>query len=183
MSHRSTLTVALLLTAMIACSGCTYAKNRGNDALDILDVGVTTSKEPGFSLYAGFLNILSLGYSNVDGTLRGIGGGDTGAIPMRHNAAGALLWGREQMGYDGAFDPEDPESPQPHGVAPIGLLLGPLPSGRHAVDCPKLLHLGWVGLTLNCHFAELADFLLGWTTLDILGDDYAAEAGASEVTQ
>jgi hypothetical protein len=42
--------------------------------------------------------------------------------------------------------------------------------------CPKVLHLGWVGVALNCHLPELADFFLGWTTLDIMGDDGGDES-------
>ena len=45
-------------------------------------------------------------------------------------------------------------------------------SANQLANCPKMLHLGWVGLTLNCKFTELTDFLLGWTTLDILSDDH-----------
>jgi hypothetical protein len=44
---------------------------------------------------------------------------------------------------------------------------------RDAVSCPKLLHLGWVGVELNCRFVELADFLLGWAGVDFMEDDVA----------
>ena len=53
----------------------------------------------------------------------------------------------------------------------IGLVQGPGPTGGHVVNCPKLFHIGWIGLTLNCKFGEFADFLLGWTTVDVMGDD------------
>ena len=44
------------------------------------------------------------------------------------------------------------------------------------MNCPKLFHLGRVGLTLNCKFGEAADFLLGWLTVDIRADDAPAPA-------
>jgi len=33
------------------------------------------------------------------------------------------------------------------------------------------VHLGHVGLIANFHWAQILDFALGWTTLDIEGDD------------
>ncbi|MFO8006350.1 MAG: hypothetical protein R6V05_01290 [Candidatus Brocadiia bacterium] len=159
-----------LMAASLGSSGCAYMSRRGNDALDILDVGVSTSSEPRFALYIGFLNVLSVGYSNVDGTLVGLGGRHAGLVPMRQNAGGVLLWGYEQLGYE-EFDPADPASPPSWRVGVIGLAKGPAPPKEQVVNCPKLLHLGWVGLTLNCRLGELADFLLGWTTVDIMGDD------------
>ena len=172
---------AALLAAVLLCSGCAYTHNRGNDALDVVEAGVTFSKKPGFSLYVGFLNVVPLGYSDVDGTLYGIAHREAGALPMRHNAAGVLLWGEEQLGYMD-FSPDDPASPESWRVGVIGLVQGrPLPQ-HEILNCPKLLHLGWVGLALNCHLAELADFLLGWAGVDIMGDDTAGrtEAAAGE---
>ncbi|MHC4788994.1 MAG: hypothetical protein ACYS8K_07295, partial [Planctomycetota bacterium] len=58
-------------------------------------------------------------------------------------------------------------------VGVLGLLHGPGPGVRDAVSCPKLLHLGWVGVELNCRFVELADFLLGWAGVDFMEDDVA----------
>ena len=170
--RRAALLIAgiVMLTAMFFSTGCSYMENRGNDALDFLDLGITVSKKPGFSLYVGLVNVVTLGYSNVDGTLLGTGGRDVGALPMRHNAGGVLLWGYEQLGYVD-FDPEDPDSPPSWRVGIIGLAQGPGPDKHETGNCPKLFHLGWVGFALNCHFYELADFLLGWANLDIMGDD------------
>jgi hypothetical protein len=33
------------------------------------------------------------------------------------------------------------------------------------------VHLGHVGLVMNLRWGEVADFLVGWTTLDLAGDD------------
>ena len=169
---RKLLIVGLLGITLVIAGGCGYLQNRGGDALDMIDAGVTVSPEPQFSLYVGLLNVLSLGYSNMDGTLYGLSEGRGGKVAARQNAAGMLLVGTEQLGYrDVEFD--DPASPEPWKVGPVGLAEGPGPRNGQVINCPKLLHLGWVGLTLNCKFGELADFLLGWTTLDIMNDDEA----------
>jgi hypothetical protein len=158
---------------LLSCTGCAYVQNRGNDLLDVVDVGVTVSKEPGVAVYAGFLNILSLGYSDVDGVLLGTGGRHVGAVDFRQNAGGLLLWGYEQFGYED-FDADDSDSPPPWGVAVAGR--GRRPPRGQIINCPKMVHLGWIGLTLNCKFGELADLLLGLTTFDFMGDDHAGEA-------
>ncbi len=176
MVHSSACRALICCCVLVLSSGgcASYWASRGNDALDIFDVGVTVSRDPQFSLYAGFLNVAALGYSRMDGTLLGIGGRHAGAVATRQNAAGLLVWGEERLGYED-FDREDPESPESWRVGPVGLATGPAPPNGQTVNCPKLLHLGWVGLTLNCRFGELADFLLGWATLDIMGDDAAGE--------
>ena len=174
-ANRSVVCMAgvVLLSALLCSTGCSYMQKRGNDALDFVDLGITVSKKPGLSLYVGFVNVVSLGYSKVDGTLLGIAHRDAGALPMRHNASGILLQGREQLGY-ADVDREDPNSPEPWQVGIIPVVKGTNIPKHELLNCPKLLHLGWVGIALNCHFAELADFFLGWTTLDIMGDDGGA---------
>ena len=172
----SRVAVIAAVAVLLACTGCTYVQNRGQDFTDVFDVGLTVSKEPQFSLYAGFLSILSLGYSNLDGTLLGMGGREYGVVTLRQNTWGLLLAGSEQFGYEN-FDPEDPESPAPWGAAVAGSWTD-RPAGQ-IINCPKLLHLGWIGLSINCKLGELADFLVGWTTFDIMGDD---DKGATEET-
>jgi hypothetical protein len=157
-----------LPAAILLCTGCTYLQNRGNDGAQVFDVGITVSGEPGFSLYAGLLNLLTLGYSHVDGYIIGVGSGHGGVVPMRDRAYGLLLYGEEEFGYD-----ED-LNPSPWNVGIIGLIAGEPPCDGAIVNCPKLLHLGFIGLTLNCKFGELADFLLGWFGPDTMSDDVAA---------
>ena len=47
------------------------------------------------------------------------------------------------------------------------------------------IHLGRVGLVANFRWGEIADFLLGWTTLDIAHDDNraAGEGGGPAVRE
>lgn len=166
-----TVAILLLVGTALSSAGCSsYWAKRHNDLKDAFDVGLTTSSEPGFSFYVGFLNVLSLGYSNVDGTIHGMAGRETGAVPMRQDAYGYLLWGKERFGY-GTFDAANPESPEAWRVGVIGLIQGPRPPDSQKINCPKMFHFGWVGVTLNCKFVQIADLMLGLFTLDIMGDD------------
>ena len=162
----------LIFAVALSGSGCAYVQNRGQDLADVFDIGVTVSKEAQFSLYAGLLSTVAVGYSNFDGTLLGMADRNYGVVDARQNAGGLILWGYEQFGYED-FDAKDPESPASWGVGPIGWSSeNPTPAPQ-VVNCPKMLHLGWVGITVNCKFAELGDFVVGLTTLDYMGDDDA----------
>ena len=35
----------------------------------------------------------------------------------------------------------------------------------------KYIHLGWFGLVINARYTEVLDFVVGFTTLDLAGDD------------
>jgi len=167
--------LVLLAGVLVSGSGCAYLENRGNDFADIFDVGVTVSSKPKICVYASFLGLLSLGYSNFDGTLHGLADCRVGALPAVQHAGGVLLWGYERFEYGEAQASEAPAGETPGkgwDTGIVGLAMGPRAPANQLVNCPKMLHLGWVGLTLNCKFAEVADFLLGWTTLDILSDDH-----------
>jgi len=172
MSRRHTAAwVGFLGLALVACGGCAYLKDRGNDALDIFDVGVTFSAKPHIGLYAGFQSILAVGYADLDGKMLGIGESQVGWLDMRYRAAGALLDGYQQYAYGGNYEKENPNSPVRRGVG-LGLLHDELPDSLvQALNCPKFLHILFLGVNLNCKLGELIDFLLGWTTLDIAGDD------------
>lgn len=162
----------LLLAGALSSTGCAYFINRGNDLVDVFDVGITVSEKPQIGLYASWLNLVPVGYSNFDGTLIGLADRNVGAVKAREKAAGVLVWGYEQFGYED-FNVNDPESPPQWGVGLAGLAEGPLPPAGQTANCPKLLHLGFIGLSINCKVGQLVDFILGWTTLDVMGDDKA----------
>jgi len=112
MARRSVLLVTgIIALSGILCSGCSYMRKRGNDALDMFDIGVTVSQTPGFSLYSSCFEIFTVGYSNVDGRFHGLCRRRVGSFPLRHNATGVLVWGYEQLGYD-EVDFADPDSPE-----------------------------------------------------------------------
>ena len=161
---------AAALGAVSFSSGCAYLEDRGNDALDIFELGVTTSEKPQLSIYAGVVNVITIGYAETDGTFYGLARRQVAAMPFRNRTVGYLLWGKEQLAY-GDFNAADENSPEPWKVGQIGLVQGTRIPPHEMANCPKLLHLGWVGIQANCHFGELADFLLGWFGADIMSDD------------
>jgi len=170
----------LVLAGCVAgLSGCTYLSNRGHDLEQCINTGVTVSSTPQFSLYIDLFSVFPVGYSNFDGMLYGYANERGGAFRARHESAGAVLWGREQFGWGERFNAEDVNSPSPWRVGVIGLSNGPVPPKQETVNSPKLLHLGWVGIAVYCRPNEMADFLLGWFGIDIMGDDKtgAEEAG------
>ncbi len=167
--------LAVLLLAVLvmapAFSGCAYVKNRGNDALDILDIGVNVQKKPTLGLYLGVLAVLPVGYQDFDGHVVGLAGRSFGVVPARQHATGLILWGSEQFAYGDAFDIDDPESPPSWRVGALGLAEGPVPPPRDFISCPKVLQLGWVGVTVTCKPNELLDLVLGLFTVDMMEDD------------
>ena len=169
--RRGIVLLAVLMFASTAFTGCAYMKNRGDDALDIFDIGVTFTKEPRFAVYGGFQSLVGVGYSNIDGKMIGVGDRHAGWLDMRYHAAGSVLEGYEQYAFDAEYDPADEDSPTKRGVG-LGLIYGGYPDTFiGALNCPKFVHLGFIGVNLNCKIGQVLDFILGWTTLDIGQDD------------
>ena len=105
-------------------AGLQYAKNRLEDAFEMIDLGLTFSTKPGFALYGDFASVAPGGYGHVDGYFLGVAGGRIG--PMRHYQAslGLLVWGYEEVGW-GDFDKEDLTSLNYQGVGALGLVAPP----------------------------------------------------------
>ncbi len=107
----------------------------------------------------------------MDGKLIGLGQRQVGLLDMRYKAAGSLLEGYEQYGYGAKYDASDPDSPPRRGAG-LGLIYHETPKTvPEALQCPKFVHLLFIGLDVNCKLGEVFDFILGWTTLDIGRDD------------
>ena len=169
--------IAVAVLALMS-AGCAYMTDRGNDALDMFDMGFTVTSEPRFAVYAGFQSLIALGYSDVDGKMIGIGDRDVGVLDFRHNSAGMVLEGYEQLGVGSDYDPASEDSPVKRGIG-LGLIYGDYPdSFIDAMNCPKLVHVGFIGFNLNCKLGEIFDFILGWSTLDIANDDKGVGASA-----
>lgn len=165
----------LLLFLCLAAPGCMYLHDRGRDALDIFDVGITVSNHlrPDLGAFVSFWNILPIGFAHVEGKLVGIGNGRVGVLDFVHDRTwGAVIWGAEQHGVaDGVR--VTPEGPPRYDQGALRLALGAerSPPGHQYFDCDRTFHLGWLGIHLRIKLDELADFFLGWTTLDIMKDD------------
>ncbi|MBM4333873.1 MAG: hypothetical protein FJ117_22105 [Deltaproteobacteria bacterium] len=179
------LIISVVFTAHLS-QGCgsAYMRNRLNDALDIVDLGITVTPraEPQFAFFFDFYNFLPLGYADVQGKILGLGNRQLGYLDYEIQAWGVLAWGQKKHGT-GKFNPADPHQARinQHGLTErqkydagfIGSFAGKNPPPElWFVDCgPRIIHLGWIGLMETSRWADLIDFILGWTTLDILRDD------------
>lgn len=172
------------LAVILGTGGCTYLGYRLDDALDIADLGITVSTRPQLAVYASgpFVQIGTLGGGKVDGHFIGLGGGRATLWgPHYEKSQGALVWGEEWISYrwrEAQIEalPEDLRDDAANfmRVGPVGFLQGPLPAADYFGSCPHYLHLGWVGLVGTPRWLQMADFLLGWTTLDLCFDDGVA---------
>ena len=179
---RNRATMLILLAACILLSGCAYIHNRGNDLADIVDVGITVNGgKPQFGLFLDFFNITPLGWSNLEVTDLGLQQRQFGIEPYQDKSWGLLLWGEELHGAKN-FNPRDPRQARPDqtnltervaydsGIVSLATGESPPPT-RQFFECNRGIHLGWIGLHLTLRPADLLDFILGLTTLDILDDD------------
>ncbi|MCX7765170.1 MAG: hypothetical protein N2246_00465 [Candidatus Sumerlaeia bacterium] len=171
------------LLIYLGFTGCTYLNQRGKDALDIFDVGISVTDKwsPDFAVYANPFQIAPLGYSRINGRFLGIANRQAGWLKHEQRCWASILWGSEQKG-SGRFNPFDPhqarkdqveltERPQ-FNVGILRMLLKDnLPPTLQFFECDKWVHLGWIGIRANCRPLDLIDFILGWTTLDLAGDD------------
>lgn len=159
--------VAVLTPALL--SGCAYFKDRGNDALDILDIGITFSAEPHVGIYGDFQSIATVGYADIEGKMLGVGNRRVGWLDMDYDCAGGGIEGRERWAY-GDYE-ANPEINQEQGVG-VGMLYHGVPrTAPKGLNCAKFAHLFFIGVNVNCKIGEVLDFVLGWTTLDIGLDD------------
>jgi len=175
--------VLALAAALLAGPGCTYLRNRGRDAAQMGDLGLTFSKKPQFGLYMNCPVIVPIGYGKVDGYYAGVGRGKVGVMQHQQRNAGAVVWGYERNTWqDPAKAGEKPgEKPADKAVEdqPVGLLAiarGERGEEPYRVSCKHYFHLGWVGITANICWLEIPDFFLGWFLIDLSGDD--AKGGA-----
>lgn len=175
------LVAGACLATMMFTSGCTYLKYRGQDAMDVIEIGVTFSSKPQFAFYASgpFVQIGTLGFGKVDGRFFGIGEGKASLWGTHYESSfGLLVWGEELLSYNmtesqlAALAPQDTDlTANFMRVGPIGFVQGPLPSLKYFVSCPHYIHLGWIGLAGNPRYLQMADFLLGWFMIDLCQDD------------
>jgi hypothetical protein len=153
--------------------------DRKHDAMDMIDIGFTFSKEPHFAFFHDFIPVIPIGYGKVEGTFTGLGGGQFGAnIPHYEESYGLLAWGEEKVSF--GVTPEelaamteeernDALNFQRTGL--IGMAQGPFPGTDYLICCPHYLHLGWVGAVGSPRYLQMLDFVVGFTTLDIGRDD------------
>ena len=172
--------VLVLGMLLVGTAGCTYLKHRYEDFGEMVDVGITYSEKPCIGLYWNSLDIFPVGYSEIDGWFIGWGGGQVG-ITRHYNKCWGFGYGEEHIGWGDGLDGDDPDSSiikRRSGV--IGILssildVGEAPYGSGPNYTPACVHfvphVAYIGVVWNARYTEMVDFMLGWTTLDICGDD------------
>ncbi len=195
----------VLLCGLVFTSGCSqyggyftsdvfsgikhYPESRVRDALDVIDIGFTVSKKPGFALWYDFVPVIPVGVTYVDGYYIGLGGGKLTFWDkhfQRHFGVG--IWGQEEVTWGVSKDELDAMSEEEAQDAScfqrtglIGVFQGPFPKPAYIASCPHYIHVGWIGVIGSPRYFQMADFVLGFTTLDLgLDDDRAARSKAGE---
>ncbi len=176
---RFTLRGLFLMLIMVPCLGCTYLTNRGRDAGDVIDLGLTFSGKPQIAVFYDFVPIVPIGYGRLDGRFAGLGGGRiAGWAPHYEKSYGLILWGEEELTFRNSYEElemlgseERDEAVDFQRTGLIGMFQGPFPSQDYLISCPHYLHLGWIGVVATPRYLQMVDFVLGWTTLDIGADD------------
>lgn len=175
-SFKSLLILILLSLCLLSCS---YLKNRVADAQDMIDIGFSISRRPQFALYYDFVPIIPVGYGDVKGKYIGLGGGKFGWLqPHQQRSYGLILWGQEEVNFGIPSDELSSMTLTQRNQALnfqrtglIGVVQGPFPGPDYLISCPHYIHLAWIGVIGTPRYLQMLDFLLGWTTLDICGDD------------
>ena len=111
------------------CAGCgTYLRNRGNDALDMWDFGLSVSSKPGLALLpADYMNVTPIGFSRIEGNYYGVYKSRWGSWKISDSIWGALVWGDQTLTI-GEFDPNDPHQFHPEAIAALKAAGKPLPT-------------------------------------------------------
>ncbi len=168
----------VVLMALVSLQGCTMGKrtvgqyfmDRGKDAAQIFEFGLTYSSKPQFAMYADGVSVACGGWGDVDGYFLGIGGGQVGWTKFYEKSVGLFVWGQETVGWTD-YDVHDPPTLNTQGVGIAGIIMGPHPGPDYMPACVHYLHLGYLGVVANIRYYEALDFLAGWFFLDPSGDD------------
>ncbi len=178
MSPPRVLAIALCLAA----TGCGYVKDRGQDAVDLFDLGFTVTKRPQFGMYANCPFLAPAGYGKVDGQYVGIGDGKVGVMEHHQDNIGLVVYGRENTTW--GQDQEEHDRSEVNEVAPAGFVTDAVDKDiDYDPACVHYLHLGFVGVAGNIHYAEFPDFFAGWLGFDPRHDDGQPRGRAARVAR
>ncbi len=177
-SHRIAGRLALVLVAAVvfaSAQGCAvgkYLQYRGEDALEMVDLGLTITTTPQWAFYWNSLDLLVFGASELDGYVVGIGGGKVGVV-RHYNKCYGLIVSSETHGW-GDFDKDD-ESTMISRTGGLLGLAGVATGTSHPAYTPACVHyfphIGYVGVVWTARWFEMVDFAVGFTTIDLAGDD------------
>jgi hypothetical protein len=174
------LVVLSLCAALWMSMGCrqvlTYAKYRGQDALEMIDLGISVTKTPQLGLYWNSLDVLVAGYAKLDGWFVGWGGNQIGVTRM-HVRAWGFLWGYQEIGW-GDYDLKDKKTLYIDSGGLPGFVTSAIP-GFEPKNIPAYTpacvhffpHIAYVGIVWNARWWEIIDFIVGFSGVDLSGDD------------
>ncbi len=170
--RRRLVLLSLLLSLLFAGSGCSYLgkyiQYRAEDMVEMLDIGISFSGEGELSLYACFASLACLGYADMEGKVLGMAGGQLGLIDYRIRANGQMYYGAENVRWGSGGGMRHYK----HVQGLYAVMAAPqLPDPAYFPACTHYLHFFFIGVVANARYAEMLDFLIGFTTLDIACDD------------
>lgn len=168
------LALAVIALMLQGCAVGRYFQYRVQDALDIVEAGVTVSTTPQIALYWNSLDLAVAGYSDFDGYLIGWGGRHVGFTKL-HNKCYGLIVSREEVAWGDYKENPQLLHKRYGGLAGLPGLIGGVVQDGHPLDSPACVHffphLGYVGIVWNLRWGEILDFVVGWTTIDLNQDD------------
>jgi len=163
-----TLGLLVLFCLLAGSTGCTYLKHRAEDLVETFDVGLMVSGKPGLAVYGCGASIACLGFSNVDGWCLGMGGGQVGIIRHKNTCYGRMFYGYEDMVWGRGGSRRHYSHPQ--GLYSIAAE-SKLPPPAYFPACVHYVHVLFIGAVANARYAEMIDFILGFTGFDMAYDD------------
>lgn len=184
--------VCLGAAMVLGASGCGYMKDRGHDAINMFDLGITVNKswKPQFAFYFDFFNVTPTGYADLDTKVLGWGNRQIGWMDYNADAWGYMAHGEESHGY-GVFNPGDPQQARPdqqdlterpaYDVGFRGAFEedNRRPPKIQHIQCDRIFHFGWIGIQNTMRPLGILDFVVGWTGYDLLGDNEVGPPEAS----
>lgn len=160
--------VAVLLVSLTGCE--TYLEQRGQDAAQILEIGTTHTDKPSTAFFLCGVSLVGFGGGHIEGTFSGIGGNQVGTTKLYYRSVGYGLWAYEEIGW-GDYDKTKQETLYSYYGAIGGWIHHIARRPGYAPACNHFIHFGHGGFVFNLRYLEVLDFLLGWTMLDLCGDD------------
>jgi hypothetical protein len=120
---------------VLCCSGCgTYWRNRGNDALDMWDFGISTTSKPCFAFVpADYMNVTPIGFSFLEGKFHGVYRRQWVTLKLSDSMWGVLVTGSQTLQV-GELDANDPRQFHPAKIAALKAAGKPLPTAPQRYD-------------------------------------------------
>ena len=165
--------VGIVFAALAASlTGCgSYLAKRGRDARQMVDIGTTHTEKSSTAFFMCGVSLVGFGGGHLEGTFTGLGGNQVGTTKLYYRSVGYGLWTYEEIGWGDDCDVSKQETLYSYYGAVAGWIEHLPRRPGYAPACNHFIHFGHSGIVLNVRYLEVLDVLLGWTTLDLCGDD------------